>query len=277
MDIKWLESIILGLVSGATEFMPVSSSAHEALLLRVFGVEQLHPLMNLSIHIGVLIALLLSISVQLNKMLRESRYAKLPKRRRRREPDRQAVLDMALIRGAIIPSLLVMILCYSTIRSAAKLHIAALLLFINGLFLYLPQYLPRGNKDSRHMSKLDSLLMGIVTAIGAIPGFSHVGLVGSTATVRGAESSQAYKWALYLSIPITIILSGFDIIAIFTTGFHGVGFAFLLQCLLCGAGAYFGAFSAITFMRNFTLHNSFAGFSYYCWGAALFMFILYLI
>lgn len=277
MDIKWLESLLLGLVSGATEFMPVSSSSHEALLLRMFGVAQLHPLMNLAIHIGIIIALLLSVSVQLNRMQREYRYAKLPKRRRKRVPDRQAVLDMALIRGAIFPVLLIMTLCNNMIRTSPKLHITALFLFMNGILLYLPQYLPRGNKDSRHMSKFDSLLLGIVTAIGTIPGFSRIGFVCSAATARGADALQAYKWALFLSIPAIAVLSCFDIVGIFITGLNGIGFLFVLQCILSGACAYLGAVFGIKLMRSFTLHNGFSGFSYYCWGAALFMFILYLI
>ena len=277
MDIKWLESLLLGLISGATEFMPVSSSSHEALLLRMFGVAQLHPLMSLAIHIGVIVALFLSTSDQLTRMQREYRYAKLPKRRRKRVPDRQAILDMALINGAIIPTLMIMALCYNIIRTASKLHIAAFLLFVNGILLYLLQYLPRGNKDSRHMSKFDSLLLGIVAAIGSIPGFSRIGLVCTVANVRGADTYQAYKWALYLSIPLIAVVGCFDVVGLFMTGFDGVGFLYVLQCILCGAGAYFGAVFGIKFMCSFTLRNGLSSFSYYCWGAALFMFILYLI
>ena len=277
MDTNWLESLLLGLVSGITEFMPVSSQAHELLLLRLFGVDQAHPLMLLFIHIGALTALIFSSAAQLKRMQREYRYAKLPARRRRRQPDRQIVLDMALLKGAILPMTLGMLFYQRAQNAAGKLHIAALLLFLNGLLLYIPQYLPRGNKDSRHMSKLDSLLFGIVTAVSIFPGLSRTGLTGSTAAARGADTSQAYKWALFLSIPAIIIMLCFDVFTVFMTGFDGIGFLFIVQCLLSAVAAYFGALASITFMRSLTAHSGFAGFSYYCWGASLFMFILYLI
>ncbi len=277
MDINWLESLLLGLISGITEFMPVSSQAHELLLLRLFGTDQAHPLMLFFIHIGVLTALIFSSSVQLKRMQREYRYAKLPPRRRRRQPDRQIVLDVALLKGAILPMALGMLFYQRAQIAAGKLHIAALLLFLNGLLLYALQYLPRGNKDSRHMSKLDSLFLGIVAAVSIFPGLSRTGLTSGIATARGADTAQAYKWALYLGIPAVIIMLCFDIFTVFVTGFAGIGFVFVILCLLSAVAAYFGALASITFMRSFTVHNGFAGFSYYCWGAALFMFILYLI
>ncbi len=277
MDINLLESMFLGLISGLSEFMPVSSVAHEMLFLRVFGIDQVHPLLQLSIHIGIVIALILSSSAQLKRMNREYRYAQVPKRRRRRQPDRQTVLDAALLKSAIIPMLLGMLLYGKAQIIAGKMYLIALFLFINGIVLHAVMYLPRGNKDSRHMCKLDGPLLGLVSVIGIIPGFSRTGLTCSIAVARGADVSHAYKWAVLLGIPALAVIICFDLISIFVTGLAGVGFLFFVQCLFSAVTAYFGAIISMKLMRSLTSNNGISGFSYYCWGAALFMFILYLI
>jgi len=274
---NWLESILYSLVSGFAEFLPVSAQAHKSILLCLFGQDGEHPLLGLFVRIGVLAALCVSMRVQLKRLYRGHALMKIPKKRRRRTPDLQSLMDISFVRLASVPLLLGFLLYPKTSAWAGELYIVALLLILNGLVLHVPMYLPAGNKDSRSMSRLDSLLVGICSAAAVLPGVSRVGAGASIAACRGADFQQAYKWSLLLSLPALAVLLCFDVFAVIAGGLAGVGFLFVLQCIVATAFSYVGAYASITLMRSVVQRSGLSGFSYYCWGAALFAFILYLI
>lgn len=276
MDMNWLEGIVYAFVSGFAQFMPVSAQAHEQILLRLFGADKAHSLMQLFVHIGALAALILSSKNQLNRIIRENSLKKIPKRRRKRQPDPQTILDLSFVKTACIPLLLGYLLYFKTAQWENKLPLSAVFLVLNGLVLHIPMYLSMGNKDSRSMSRLDALLFGIGGITGILPGMSRVGVTTSIAITRGADTQQAYKWSLLLSLPALAAWILFDVISLFAASFTGMGFLFVLQCILSAGAAYLGTASAIYFMRFITVKAGLYNFSYYCWGAALFAFILYL-
>ena len=86
MDLSWLQSLLLGLLSGFAELVPVSSQAHEGILLRLFGAGSATPAFELFIHIAVLLALLTGLWNSLNRLRREQRIARIPRKRRSRIP-----------------------------------------------------------------------------------------------------------------------------------------------------------------------------------------------
>lgn len=274
---NWLETILYGLTAGLCEFLPVSSRAHRSILLYLFGQDGEHPLLGLFAHLGTLIALIISSRTQLTRLYREYALKKVPKRRRKRFPDIQCLMDISMIRMAAVPVILGFLLYPITSRWSSRLYMIALLLLLNGVILHLPMYLPVGNKDARSISRLDSLLIGLGGALAILPGISRIGASFSVASARGADLQQAYKWSLLLSLPALVILSLFDIFALVSSGFAGVGFLFVLQCVLAAGFAYLGAHAAIVLMRSMVQRTGLHGFSYYCLGAALFTFILYLI
>lgn len=276
MQLSWLESLIYGFISGLTELLPVSSQAHQAILNKVFGVESAGALMSLLIHLAVLLALIFSCRPQLERLRLSQQLAKIPKRRRRRQPDPVAILDMRLLKTAAIPILICFLLYIQTNQALGKLNICAAFLIVNGLFLYIPQFLTGANKDSRSMSGLDSLLIGLSGALGILPGISRMGTILSVSMIRGADRKCALHWALMLSIPSLAALMVLDLVNLFTMGIGTISFAAFLPCLLAAITAYLGAWAAIASMRFLSINASFSGFAYYSWGAALLSFILYL-
>ena len=126
------------------------------------------------------------------------------------------------------------------------------------------------------MTRLDALVFGLVSALGILPGLSSIALSGSYASLRGADFSQTYKWCLLLCVPVLVMLIIFDLILIFSSSFVGFSFLFFLQCLI--GAVVSGAIAAfiIRLLRMFVDKNGMSVFSYYCWGAGLFAFILFL-
>ena len=82
---NWLESILYGFISGLSEFMPVSSQAHQAILLFLFGETEDPVLMRLFTKLGVMAALLYTSRTLLKRLQKEQQLKKVPKRRRRRQ------------------------------------------------------------------------------------------------------------------------------------------------------------------------------------------------
>jgi undecaprenyl pyrophosphate phosphatase UppP len=170
-----------------------------------------------------------------------------------------------------------MILISYVYKGDLNLLSAAAFLLINGIVLFIPSRMLQGNKDARSMSALDSLLLGLCGALSALPGLSRIALQTSAVRLRGADSSHALNWALLLSIPALAVTAALSLFSLFT----GLG-AIQFYCgfftyLLIFFSTYLGSYLAIFFMRILASKNSLSLFAYYSWGAALFVFIMYLI
>lgn len=127
------------------------------------------------------------------------------------------------------------------------------------------------------MSRLDAALIGIGSALAVIPGISRVGVSTSVGIARGASPQNAFKWSQLISIPALAVFIVLDLVGVVTAGLGQLNFSFILQCILCGCAAYIGATAAISLMKMVVHRSGIENFSYYCWGAALFTFILYMI
>jgi len=276
LEINWTESFLYGIISGITEFLPISSKAHQNILYQLFGITQPDSLMSLAVTLGTLLALVMSVSSVIRRIRREYALSRIPAKRRKRPLDKQTLFDRKFLVTACIPMLLWLIF-YGKIQSiSAMMPVNAIFLVLNGAILLIPGYLPRGNKDSRTMTLLDSVLFGICGGLGFLPGVSRIGAASSAVIARGADPEQAFKWSLLLSIPALGAILCFDGYAAVSAGLAGMDMSYFLKCVAAGVCAFLAGNFAIGVMRNLASRSGFTGFSYYCWGAALFSFIIYL-
>ena len=277
MDMNFFESSLYGLFSGLAEFLPVSAEAHQVLLRQLFGIEGPLPLLNFFVHIGALLAVLQGARESLLRLYREYQLRQTPRRRRRRPSDTQSAADISLLKTALLPVLIGFLIYIKSQSWQTSAHIVAPLLFVNGILLYIPMYLPAGNKDARSLSPLDGILVGLGAMLSVFPGISRVAATTSVAAARGAEPQHGYRWGLILSIPALIVLALFDLISAFVVGFSGLTVLSVFQCLIGAVTAFGGAYLSIALARNILQKSGLFVLSYYCWGAAIFTFILYLI
>lgn len=268
-----LQSLLYGIVSGFTEFLPISSQGHQIFLKKVFGVSVSEPLRDLLIHIALLLAIIICSGTYLVKIRREMKTFRSNNGRR---VDKRVVYDFRLIRTAIYPMIAVLLLCNLIIDLSNSMAMLALLWAINGVVLYIPEHLPNGNKDSGKMSTFDGILLGLVCGISVIPGLSRIGTAISLTTARGAAKTKAYNWILIISIPVLIFLMIIDFIALISGGFGAINFMSILGYLISSVSAFAAAVAGIYLMRFLTVRASLSPFGFYCWGAALLSFILYL-
>ncbi len=270
-----IESIIYGFVSGLTEFLPVSSIGHQALMLQLFGLDSREPIRDLLVHLAALIALLLA-GRPLFQRLR--RVQSLPARRRSKAvSERNVFFELRLIKTAAVP-MIAGFLLYTTTRSLESKPIYLCLFFaLNGVVLLFPEYMRHGNKDARFLTGLDAILMGLFGALSALPGISRVGFMNAYALSRGADRQKITNWLLAVSVPALFLLTAFDIYHLFVIPIGAISFLTVIGYVISGMLSFCGTYLGINLLRFMTVHVGFGGFAYYSFGAAIFSFVLYLI
>ena len=271
---NWLESLLYGLVSGISEFLPISSRAHQSFLRYIFGVQIADPAMEFFVHAALLAALYVGFRPYLEQIRRSSASFRSGARSRKTNiisPDER------LAKNAAIPLFVAVFILTFLLTDAIPLPLVAVILILNGLLLYIPERIAQGNKTAGAMSMLDSWLMGIASALSILPGVSGIGASVSVSLLRGADRRKAINWALLIAFYTLTASICIDVFNIFAQRGTIPFFGALLSYIAAAAAAYFSGFMGVKLIKLFTARNSYCGFAYYSWGMSLFVFLMYLI
>ena len=271
-----LECIVFGLISGLSEFLPISSDAHGILLGRLFGTADVGSGMRLAVHLGMLFSLFLACSPQISKISRERRIAAIPLKRRKRKPDAVCLMDWRILKTAAIAIVLGFVAYPWVWDQGLRLWILGIGLIASGIMLYIPQFFPGATKDATNVSPMDAIIIGLAGAFGVLPGISRMGAVLSVSQMRGCDRSYCLHLALLLSLPALVLLCLLDIAGLIATGISGISFLSVLGAALAAVTAAGGSYLGIYLMRFLSVKAGYSAFAFYNWGAALFAFILYL-
>lgn len=276
VELNWLQSLVLGLFSGLTDILPVSSQAHQTLLLKLFGADGGWPLLRLVIHLATFLTLLAGCWGQVHRIRRQLRILRLPKRRRTRMPDMTAVMDAKILKTALWPIALG-ILCYVPVsRLGGNLLWLVAASLLNGALLYLPGMFPSANKDSRLVTPGESLLMGLGAGAAVLPGLSSVGVSYSVGVLHGVDRGYMIHLTLLMHMMYTVGMIVCDVVALITQGIVALNGGVFVCCLLAAGSAAVGTGFGIRILRAVAKKSGLTGFSCYSFGVALFTFILYL-
>ena len=277
MDLNWLQSLLFGLVSGLTDILPVSAQAHRMLMFKFFGVKSAGNLLTLLLHLSVLAALYLSSRGQFVKINRARALARVPKRKRKRPLDVRSMMDWSLIKTMLVPTILGLFLYQWARNIQTSLLTIALFLFLNGVILYVPQFLPGSNKDSRTLSRLEGFAMGCGCALSILPGISTVGAEVSVVSVCGVERVYSLNMAFIIKMFLMAGLIVYDVLGILSGGMEALTFGLFLRYLVTAALSFGASMGGIRVLRRLAADHGFGLFGVYCWGLALFIFILNLV
>jgi len=269
---NFIQVLILGLLSGLSEFLPVSAPGHQRLMLHLFGAVSMDPLCRLLLSAGSLMAVLTACSGQLRRLMAERSIEKRGAKYRAYGGRRY---DYRLVKSAL-PPIIVAYIVVTLLQIPVGLPGLTVAFFVGGVILFVIGNMRQGNKDSRRMTKLDSLFIGLFGCLSVIPGISLVGTVASAGIARGAQRQTALNWALMISIPILLVRMGLDLLLVMIGG-TSMTFVGILICIAGAICAYFGGRLSIRLVQFAINRAGLSGFSYYVWGAALLTFILFLI
>ena len=269
--------LLYGLVSGFSQFVPVSASAHQSLFYQLLGLNSSHPLLLLLVHGGALGALIWMYRKRLMHIRRELQIISIPINRRKRPADMNAVLDAKLTMAALMPVLAGAVLSFVAIKVANNLVWMALLLIGSAILNYLPDYRLGGDRSGSAMSPLDGLLMGLMAGLSVIPGVSAMGGMLALGLFRKCDRSYILEIAYFIMSLLLAGLMVIDLICIFVVGLGTLSVKLLLCSLLAAAAAFGGGVAAVLLMRYLSVRDGFSSFSYYGWGLGLLIIILYLL
>ena len=272
----WLVYIFYGFISGLGQILPVSAGAHDFFLELMTNFQVQQPLLQLSVHVASLLALSLFFRHRITHIYREMHLASLPPRSRKRQPDIVAVLDGRVLLTMLIPAAIGLLLTRRVSGRMATLPLVSLFLLVSGVMLYFPHFLQGANRDSRHLSRLEAVSLGIGAGLSAIPGISRTGMVLSVGAVRGCDRRYTLDLAMLLMVPLLLLMVVMDLFA-FGSASGAIGLLQFVYALLAAAASFGGTCLAIASMRFLVVNRGYTAFSYYNWGLSIFGFIPYLV
>jgi undecaprenyl-diphosphatase len=202
--VSFLQAVVLGIVQGLTEFLPVSSSGHLRIVPELFGWEDPGAAFTAVIQLGTMAAVLLYFRKDLWRIAR-TWLASL------RDPELRSSIDARMgwyLIVATIPIVIFGVLFKDQIETGARnLWIIGTTLIVGGLILYAADRLGRRSRDLDQLTTRDGVLIGIAQSAALVPGVSRSGATISAGLFLGYDRESAARFSFLLSIP-AVVLSG---------------------------------------------------------------------
>ena len=262
----WM-AVVLGLVQGVAEFLPISSSGHLSLLQHFFGMEEPDALYNILLHFATLVAVCVVYWRDIADMIVEffRGAAALLGRGERREggkPPEGRRLVLLVILGTL-PLFLVLPFDDLVEGMGANPTFVALMLLLTGCVLFLSDHYAGGRKTVRTATVKDALLVGLAQGMATIPGLSRSGTTISAGMALGFDRNFAVRYSFLLSLPAVLGATLLKVVKVAASGEVDIK---LLPMYLCGmvvAGVV--GYFAISLVKLLADKGKFGKFAFYCW------------
>lgn len=245
-----LESFILGIIQGLTEFLPISSTGHLYLGRKLFHLQEAGLMLDTMLHLGTLVAILIFYRAEFIKILKKP-FSKL---------------TFLLIVGTI-PAAVIGILFKDYFEEISKTGVTIGWEFlITGVFLWLADSIKNGHKKMDDISYADSFIIGVFQSVAIFPAISRSGMTIVAALWRKLDRETAAYFSFLLSTPAiagAVVLQSLDL-------FEGKGEEISLSALIIGiiASGIFG-YIAVKWMVGYLKNHSLKPFAIYVWALGL--------
>ena len=258
MDI--IQAIILGLVQGASEFVPISSSGHLVLVPWLLGWPQPSLVFDTVVHWGTLVAVLAYFWHDF--VVLASAWGRSLASRSLGEPE--ARIAWLIIVGTV-PAALMGYVGEDFFESlfAAPAWVAGLLL-VTGLILALSEWLGKRRKEPCQLTFSDSLIIGIAQGCAIAPGISRSGATIAAGLFRGLKREAAARYSFLLATPIIFGAGLLKLLDLFKT--ENVA-AHLPPLVLGFLTAVLSGYLCIRFLLSYLQRGRLYAFAIYCWMA----------
>ncbi len=264
----YLYAILMGVIQGLTEFLPVSSSGHLAIFQIVFGVESPGLFFDVLLHIGTLVAVFICFYKDIGKMIAEL-FLMIRDLFLRKKVLTNAYrkMDLMLI-VATIPTGIIGVLDSDLVEKAGKILIfPGICLLITGVILLIADRCPEGKKLPKNTTFTNAFLIGIAQGAATLPGISRSGTTITACLLSGFQKKYAVKFSFLLSIPAILGSLVFELkdIELSAINSHDA-LCYVIGMIVAAVVGYISIRTMLVIVRK----KKFLGFAIYCFaiGAA---------
>lgn len=199
------QAIILGIIQGLTEFLPVSSSGHLVIFQHLFGLTEAEFLFDISLHLGTLVAVFIffrqDIYAIIVSVIRYCRKALTTGSFSFAGEDSDFKLALLIVTGSIPTAFIGLLFHRIADRLFSSPLIAGSMLIATGIILFFTRFVKSSTKKVSLFSFKDSLIIGISQGLAVMPGLSRSGTTIATGLFLGLNHETAARYSFLLSIP----------------------------------------------------------------------------
>lgn len=288
-----LQSILMGIIQGATEFLPVSSSGHLAIFKNIFGVEtDTGILFDVLLHLGTLVAIFVAYWKDIKKLIVEGCmiigdcFVNLSYFIKNKINKDNALQYRKIVRTAyrkfvmliIVSTLITMVIAlpFDKFISHAgdTLIIPGICLCVTSVILYFADRIPVGKKSATKATYRNAVFVGLAQAVATLPGISRSGSTITAGFACGYSRKFAVKYSFIMSIPAVLGAVILEIPDMFKTSFAGTEVvSYIVGMVVAGIVGY----ACIKVMLFTVKKKNFKGFSIYCLIAGIVSVVWYFV
>ncbi len=249
-------AVLLGIVQGLTEFLPVSSSAHLILGRTLLGYDAgpLGLAFDVACHVGTLAAVVAYFRRDLWQMAREAPAMFRPR------ADRPAVLLRLVIVGTLPVAIVGLTLTGAIERHLRTPAVVAGTLALGALLFFAAERLGRQRRDAESLGVGGALALGVAQAAALVPGVSRSGATIAIGMLLGLRREGAARFSFLLGVPAIVAAAGHEALALSSTGLAGETAAqFVTGMVVSGVVGY----AAIAYLLRYLARHTLALFAWY--------------
>ncbi len=257
-----MKYLLLSLLQGITEFIPVSSSGHLVFFQNVFGITEPMLSFDILLHVATALAVIIFLRQEIKAILRSLLRVFFPfnvERVRRGFKEDPEVRLAFFILISMVPAAFVGIVLKDLLEGLFKTPVLVSIgFFVTGTVLYLTRFFLHP-KSVRKLGLFHALLIGIAQAAAIVPGISRSGSTIAAGMFSGIERNAAARYSFLLAVP-TIL--GAAILDMPEAAMPQVSPVILTGSLII---AFISGYAALTILARMISSARFHYFSYYCW------------
>ena len=273
-------AILLGIVQGVAEFLPISSSGHLAILQNLFALSagEDHLFFDVLLHLGTLISICVCYWGDIVAMVREV-FIVLRGGRRADGTPVQGNLGAARLFMMIVVGTLPLFLVLPINDKVEELYyitpFIGVALLLTGCMLFVSDKMTPGKRTEKNMRFRDALVIGLCQCVATLPGLSRSGTTITAGIATGLDRNFAMKYSFLLSLPAVL---GANLLSfIKALGEESIDASLIPAYLIGMLAAMLSGIAAISLMKLIAKKSKIGWFAYYCWGAGVLTIIFSLI
>lgn len=259
-----LKAVLLGIIQGLTEFLPISSSGHLVIFQNLFGLHEPQLVFDIMVHLGTLLAIFVVFFEDIVQMIKESSFF-ITGLLKKKEPEStgenlEHVKLLKLIIIGTIPTALIGYLIEKKAESIfSSLTLVGAMLMLTGLLLWLTKRFSNDRKDIKKMGIKDALTIGIVQGMAVLPGISRSGSTISVGLFLGLNRSLAARFSFLLFIPAimgALLLKSEELVSL--------DYFSLIPNIAGMMAAFITGYFSLRFLMRIVMKGNLYLFAYYC-------------